>query len=70
MATKEDIVALIARQEYLTAQLKIQVLKDPVVVEDTFTALGNLYRVSESLGIGVADMLGPDYSRKLQMRQF
>ena len=70
MTTKEDIVALIARQEYLNAQLKAQVMKDPVVNEDAFTTLGNLYRVSESLSVGVADMLGSDYSRRLQMRQF
>jgi len=70
MASTEDIVALIARQEYLTSQLKIQVLKDPIVAEDIFTALCNLSKASETLNMSVAYMLGLDYPRRFQMRQF
>jgi hypothetical protein len=68
--TTEDIVALIARQEYLTAQLKVQVLKDPIVKEDTFTALTNLLKVSEALDDGICENLGIEYVVKLRMGQF
>jgi len=70
MASTEDIVALIARQEYLTSQLKIQVLKDPIVAEDTLTAICNLSKASETLNMSVVYMLGLDYPRRFQMRQF
>ena len=70
MVTKEDVIALIARQEYLNAQLKAQVMKDPMVNEDTFTVLTNLIRVSGQLSFNTGELLGPEYSRKLQMYQF
>jgi len=67
---KQNIVALVARQRYLTNQIESQALND--VIDDAllFDLLGKMIKVNDELASQICELMSPEYMVRLRMRTF